>query len=153
MRTKTIGSDALSYIYLAVAIMGLGYTAFPLSPRNSPTVTAHLLEITGVVQLFVSDDPSMQTLAKESAKLLAERGREVELLPMVKFADLKRDSSGFSHEVEKGVTDIADDETAIILHSSGEPITPPYNPSRIAKWSLQVRLHFRSPSRSRGEAW
>lgn len=40
--------DALSYIYLIVALMSLGYAVFPLAPANDPEAIARLLETKAV---------------------------------------------------------------------------------------------------------
>ncbi|KAI0314061.1 acetyl-CoA synthetase-like protein [Amylostereum chailletii] len=123
-------SDSIGYIYLELAIMSLGFTAFPLSPRNSAAVTAHLLEKTGVVQLFVSGDLAMQTLAQDAVKILADKGLEVQLLPMVKYADLKRNTDN-DNVGDAKMVDIADDHVTLILHSSGTTAFPkPINITR-----------------------
>ena len=111
-------SDTLSYIYLMVAITSLGYTAFPLSPRNSPIVTSHLLERQNVVQLYVTSDSAMQTLAHEANKLLSDKGKGVALLPMVRFAELS--ALKVSSILETGIVEIADTDVTVILHSSGK---------------------------------
>ncbi|OJT05247.1 hypothetical protein TRAPUB_3954 [Trametes pubescens] len=114
-------SDALSYIFIEMAIMSLGYTAFPLSPRNLPVVTAHLLEKTGVSQLYASEDAAMQGSAKAAAKLLEEKGLHVDLLPMIKpeeWVSLPAGVEPFS------LADIADTDVTVILHSSGTTAFP-----------------------------
>lgn len=113
--------DALSYIFIEMAIMSLGYTAFPLSPRNLPVVTAHLLEKTGVSQLYASEDAAMQGSAKAAAKLLEEKGLHVGLLPMIKpeeWVSLPAGVEPFSP------VDIADTDVTVILHSSGSYYPP-----------------------------
>ncbi|KAJ3557933.1 hypothetical protein NM688_g1205 [Phlebia brevispora] len=117
-------SDTLTYVYMLVAIMSLGYTAFPLSPRNNPGVTAHLLEITGVQELYVSEDSAMQALASESAKLLSEKGLKVELLQMVKFTGLQGAKDRFEQFTRQSVVDIEDNDVTLILHSSGTTALP-----------------------------
>ncbi|KAI0669497.1 acetyl-CoA synthetase-like protein [Trametes maxima] len=114
-------SDTLSYIYLEVAILSLGWTAFPLSPRNSPVVTAHLLEKTGTVQLYASEDAGMQALASASVKLLNEKGIHVDVLPMIKPEDWLSVPAGSTPAT---VVDIKDDDVTVILHSSGTTAFP-----------------------------
>ncbi|KZT21918.1 acetyl-CoA synthetase-like protein [Neolentinus lepideus HHB14362 ss-1] len=111
-------SDTLTYIYLLVGIMSLGYTAFPLSPRNSPTVTAHLLEVTGVSQVYVSEDPAMQAIMRGAFDILHDKGLIVEPLPMIKPTDYAK-SSGPGK-----VVDIGDNDVTVILHSSGTTALP-----------------------------
>ena len=103
-----------------VAIMSLGFIAFPLSPRNNPTVTAHLLEKIGVDLLFVSEDSAMQALAREANELLAGRGiKSVEVVPMVRSLHLADKDAGDT--LKDGINDITDSDVTVIMHSSGEP--------------------------------
>ena len=101
--------------------MSLGYTVFPLSPRNNPTVTAYLLEKVGVHQLFVSEDLVMQTLAKEANKILSDKGNQpIALASIVRFAHLEdRDMGG---ALKDGIIDIADTDITVIMHSSGKSL-------------------------------
>ncbi|KAF7797380.1 hypothetical protein EIP86_008575 [Pleurotus ostreatoroseus] len=116
-------SDTLSYVYLTLAIMSLGHIAFPLSPRNSPVVTAHLLEKVGVDYIFVSEDPDMQALAKEANELLVAKGLQaVNIVAMTSIMNL--DPEDTTAGLETGIKDIADTDVAIILHSSGTTAYP-----------------------------
>lgn len=102
-----------------LAIMSLGHIAFPLSPRNSPIVTAHLLEKMGVTQIFVSEDSMMQTLAQDTNGLLVGKGMQaVKLIPMVSVMSLNTSTLG--EALENGIRDIAEADVTVILHSSGE---------------------------------
>ncbi|KAI0657838.1 acetyl-CoA synthetase-like protein [Cubamyces menziesii] len=114
-------SDALSYINLEVAVMALGYIVLPLSPRNSSIVTAHLLEKTGVRQLYVSTDDAMQNLARASVELLAHKGIKVDVVPMVTPDDWSKPAKGTGKAAMK---DIADTDVTIIMHSSGTTAFP-----------------------------
>ncbi|KAH9851149.1 acetyl-CoA synthetase-like protein [Lenzites betulinus] len=114
-------SDSLSYIILKVAVMSLGYTVFPLSQRNTAEVTAYLLEKTGVVQLYVSADAGMQSLATSSAGILGDKGVKVELLPMIVPSDWQ---SPALEDVHPTIVDVADTDVVVILHSSGTTSFP-----------------------------
>ena len=108
---------------MMIAIMSLGYIAFPLSPRNNPTVTAYLLDKIGVVQLFVSEDAAMQSLANEANKLSVEKGLlAVELIPMVKSMELH--SKEPVNILDTGIRDIKDNDVTVIMHSSGVFVAP-----------------------------
>ena len=97
--------------------MSLGHIVFPLSPRNSPVVTAHLLEKVGVDYVFVSADSDMQALAKEANESLVAKGLQaVSLLPMISIMSLDNNTAEI---LNIGIKDIADTDVAIILHSSG----------------------------------
>ncbi|KAI0708460.1 acetyl-CoA synthetase-like protein [Earliella scabrosa] len=106
-------ADSLSYIYTLVAIMSLGYTAFPLSPRSSSTVTAHLLETTGASQLLVSDDAAMQSLAQAAIAILEQKGVAIAVQKMLRPEDYRQASS------HPGMVDIGDDDVTVFYHSSG----------------------------------
>ncbi|KAI0819209.1 acetyl-CoA synthetase-like protein [Trametes gibbosa] len=109
-------SDALSYIFLEVAIMSLGYTAFPLSPRNVSEITAHLLEKTGGAQLYASADAAMQGLAKGAVEILEKKGVTVDLLPMIAPSDWQSPAEAY---MPAAVVEVAETDVAVILHSSG----------------------------------
>ncbi|OSC97571.1 acetyl-CoA synthetase-like protein [Trametes coccinea BRFM310] len=125
-------SDTLSYMYLIIAIISLGYTAFPLSPRNSAAVTAHLLESMGVVQLYASKDAGMQTLAREAIEILAKKGISVETIPMITPED--HESATSALPAADVPVHIDDDDVTIILHSSGTTAFP--KPIPITKLGL-----------------
>ncbi|KAH9889260.1 acetyl-CoA synthetase-like protein [Cubamyces lactineus] len=114
-------SDALSYIHLEVAIMALGYIAFPLSPRNSAVVTAHLLEKMAVCQLYVSVDDGMQKLARAAAEILAEKGLKVDIVSMITPEDMSKPANGTG---EAAMKDIGDSDVSAVLHSSGTTAFP-----------------------------
>lgn len=98
--------------------MSLGHIAFPMSPRNSPIVTAHLLEKVEVAHVFVSGDPMMQTLVKGANALLVGKGlRAVKMLPMINAMGLA--TNAFGEALETGINEIADTDVTVILHSSG----------------------------------
>ncbi|KAI0325855.1 acetyl-CoA synthetase-like protein [Cubamyces sp. BRFM 1775] len=109
-------SDALSYIYTMLAIVSLGDAVFPMSLGNSAQAIAHLAETTGIRQIFVSEDEGTQALVHDAAGLLREKGIEVDLVPMIKYADTEPTSD---QGEEARIVDIADDEVMMYLHSSG----------------------------------
>lgn len=126
-----------------IAIMSLGHIAFPLSPRNNPTVTAHLLEKMEVTQLFASEDSTIQALAQDANDLLVGKGmKAVKLIPMVKVMDLERDGDTSGEVLEAGINDIADTDVTVILHSSGRVLL-----QSGAMYSMSVltslHLHYR----------
>ncbi|RPD57315.1 acetyl-CoA synthetase-like protein [Lentinus tigrinus ALCF2SS1-7] len=121
-------SDTLSYIYVNVAIMSLGYIAYPLSPRNNPVVTAHLLEATGTTRVFVSADAAMQGLIRGAADILAQKGIQIDTFSVPRPED---HAQGAAHP---GLADISEGDTTIILHSSGTTALP--KPIRITRRGL-----------------
>ncbi len=93
--------------------MSLGYVAFPLSPRNNPIVTAHLLETTGATHVFVSRDTAMRSVIEGAATVLGKKGIKIDVFDMPRSSDYEQTSA------HPQVVDIADDDVTIILHSSG----------------------------------
>ncbi|KAI9059896.1 acetyl-CoA synthetase-like protein [Trametes sanguinea] len=114
-------ADQLSYLYLEVAIMSLGYTVFPISSRNSAEVVAHLVEKTRIRLLYVSADPEMRALARDAVKILNERNWQVWVMNMVTPEDYEKEHA--SRKVDRKV-DIGDDDVTMILHSSGTTAFP-----------------------------
>lgn len=110
-------TDSISFYTLKAGLMYLGLTPFPISTRNSAIAIAHLVTKTGVKQMFVSADPAMQRLARETNELLAKDGKEFELLPMPTFEDMYGPGGD---EALVSMGKVSPDKTCIILHSSGE---------------------------------
>lgn len=99
--------------------MSLGWTAFPMSPRNSAEGTARLLKETAARWIFTNTDGPINALVREAADLLASDGVELELLPMLAYGDLHGGSGNALDAKHFKITRIAHDDTMLILHSSG----------------------------------
>lgn len=102
--------------------MRVGLTPFPLSIRNSPIAIAHLIKKTEIQRLFVSPDPAMQRLCKDSLAILKQDGVDVEVIPMIQFDTISDESA---QAAELDMLDLQVPKTdmntlAIILHSSGK---------------------------------
>lgn len=111
--------DALSYIYLIVALMSLDYTVFPLAPANDPEALAHLLETKAVAQLFVSGDAEMQAMARSATDILRVKNITVALIPIVTpkdYVSLKPSGERRTRPIER----YAGDDVVLIMHSTGE---------------------------------
>ncbi|KAJ7171136.1 acetyl-CoA synthetase-like protein [Mycena filopes] len=113
-------SDTLSYIYLLIAIMSLGYTAFPMSPRNNAEATANLLKTTGAAYIFTNNDGPNHTLVNDARALLSKDGLSLDILPMPQYKDLMNMSDVKAMELPQ----IHNDDTMLILHSSGTTAFP-----------------------------
>ncbi|KAJ7171157.1 acetyl-CoA synthetase-like protein [Mycena filopes] len=123
-------SDSLSYIYLLIAIMSLGHTAFPMSPRNNAEATAHLLEKTGASYIFTNTEGTSPSLVKDAVALLSKQGVHVEIFPMAQYEELLS-----ATDVEAAdLPPIHADDTVLILHSSGTTAFP--KPIKITKKGL-----------------
>lgn len=99
--------------------MSLGYTVFPLAPANDPEAIAHLLETKAVVQLFVSDDAEVQAMARSAMDILRVKNITLELIPIVTpkdYVSLKSPEERRTRQVEG----FANDDVALIMHSTGE---------------------------------
>ncbi|KAJ6494041.1 acetyl-CoA synthetase-like protein [Mycena vitilis] len=126
-------SDTLSYIYLLIAIMSLGHTAFPLAPRNNAEATASLLRATGARRVFCNLDGPSSELARKAAVLLAKEGVQLDLLPMLRHEDLVQGIEA-SDRIEGIPQQVNRDDTVLILHSSGTTAFP--KPIKITKQGL-----------------
>ncbi|KIK57192.1 hypothetical protein GYMLUDRAFT_247153 [Collybiopsis luxurians FD-317 M1] len=120
--------DTITYFALVEGIMRAGYTAFPISTRNSDVAVAHLLKSTDSKFLFVSPDVAMQDLASRALSRLAyqdglvngEAGKQIDIFPTPVFEDLFQKTALNPEPSE--VTDM--ESIAIILHSSGSTSFP-----------------------------
>ncbi|KAJ7158106.1 acetyl-CoA synthetase-like protein [Mycena filopes] len=113
-------SDTLTYIYLLVAIMSLGHTAFPMSPRNSVEATASLLKTTGAAHIFTNTDEPNHALANDAAALLSKDGFHLDILPMPRYEELINMPDVKAMELPQ----IHNDDTMAVLHSSGTTAFP-----------------------------
>ncbi|KAK0492011.1 NRPS-like enzyme [Armillaria luteobubalina] len=105
-------TNGITFLTVVAGIIRAGYTAFPISTRNSPVAVAHLLERTGCKSLLVSADPAMQDIAR------TQDG--IKTVPMPTFEDLylKNDSEPLPH-VRPDL-----EQLALIVHSSGSTRFP-----------------------------
>ena len=111
--------DSISYVTLTQAILRAGFVAFPISTRNSPAAVAHLLRVADVQAVFVSGDAGMRRLAGEAIEQFEGKGEVFKVVDIPTFEEMYVASKGDAEKAtqweEAGV-----DETALILHSSGE---------------------------------
>ncbi|KAJ7485527.1 acetyl-CoA synthetase-like protein [Mycena latifolia] len=114
-------TDTLSYIYLLIAIMSLGLTAFPMSPRNNAEATANLLKNTGALSMFTNTNGPVSDLAKEAVALLSKDGLKLDLLPMVQC---ENSTQVLNAAAGKRTQQIEDNDVMLILHSSGTTAFP-----------------------------
>ena len=95
-----------------IGALRAGYTVFPISPRNSPEAIRHLLRSTNSVHLWVSAEPSLQSLAK-----VAMDGLDINISAMPVFEDIFfPPGSDFEPFLD---VKLDMDAPALILHSSG----------------------------------
>ncbi|KAI0050801.1 acetyl-CoA synthetase-like protein [Auriscalpium vulgare] len=126
-RGPTIGilasTDSISYFTAIYGILSLGFVPFPISPRNSPAAVAHLIRSSHIIQLFVSNDSAMQTIATEALDILKQEGTYVELLPMILYTDV---ASGRSDGMDTSpyARPLKLENDMCLLHSSGSSSFP-----------------------------
>ncbi|KAG7451555.1 acetyl-CoA synthetase-like protein [Guyanagaster necrorhizus] len=118
-------ADSITFLTVVSGIIRAGYTAFPISTRNSPAAIAHLLGSTRCKYLFVNADSAMQEIAH------LQDG--IKLIPMPTFEDLylKNDSEPLPY-----VPDWK--QIALIIHSSG---STRLGPSPIAYSHRNYMMH------------
>ena len=90
------------------------YIPFPLSPRFSPAVIAHLLKKSGASYILVNDDPKLQELIQEAVKLLG-KGTVVAIHKMPYFEDIFLQNSMFEYLPS---INLEPSDTAMLVHSS-----------------------------------
>ena len=95
---------------------------FPLSIRNSPAATAHLLRATNAQYVFV-DDGLMRNKLHEALSQRAGDAISIEVLTMPTFSVLFPVSSDISSITLGGFPSVPLDTPAMILHSSGKLLT------------------------------
>ncbi len=105
-------ADSITFLTVVAGIIRTGYSAFPISTRNSPAAIAHLLESTGCKNLFVSAEPAIQEVIR------MQDG--INTIPMPTFEDLylKNDSEPLPHVRPDW------EQPALIMHSSGSTRFP-----------------------------
>ncbi|KAE9396384.1 acetyl-CoA synthetase-like protein [Gymnopus androsaceus JB14] len=143
---KVIGilaiSDTITYSILCHSIIRTGHIPFPISPRLSPPMLAHLLEKTHPEYIFVSGIEGktmgvLQNLLQSAITLLdptrdstsqpyTDKMKDLpQIVPMPSFQDLFQDSQPAKEEMESNETAPTNvDSVALILHSSGSTAFP-----------------------------
>lgn len=106
--------DQLSYFALIAGIIRAGFCAFPISPRNSDAAVANLLRTSGAAFMLVSSDKPMQKLAL-AAKELLDGG----VMPVMDVPGFQEIYEGQPVQVPSSLQTKRDNETVLILHSSG----------------------------------
>jgi hypothetical protein len=95
-------------------MLRLGVVAFPISPRFSAAVIAHLLEKTAASYVFVSVERRLHDLARDAVASTSSPHGALIICSMPKFQDLYRRDAPFKSLPPK-VYDLS--STALIVHS------------------------------------
>ena len=104
-----------------VGIVRAGYTAFPISTRNSPAAIAHLLRKTNANHLLIGSESALRALVSEAFALLTDM-EPPSTSPMLLFDEIyKSDDEPF--EMLPAINFHMEDP-AVILHSSGSTAFP-----------------------------
>ncbi|KAJ7245422.1 hypothetical protein C8J57DRAFT_1361868 [Mycena rebaudengoi] len=104
------------------------YLVFPISPRNSPSAVAYLIDRVGVNYLLIGHEPAMLDLSTNAVNILKEQ-YPCTAVPDVSHVPLFEDLFLSDPERTLGPEDIpyeysGPDAPAIILHSSGSTAFP-----------------------------
>lgn len=114
--------DTITFFTVIAGIIRAGYTAFPISTRNSPAAVAHLLQKVNVAHVLVGSESALQALIAESLALVKDQAQPP-TSPMLSFSDIysaeDREHFFALPSVKHGV-----DDAAYILHSSGSTAFP-----------------------------
>ncbi|KAF8213914.1 hypothetical protein K438DRAFT_2148714 [Mycena galopus ATCC 62051] len=66
-------SDAIPYFVVFMSCLRANYVAFPISPRNSPSAVAHLIDKGAVDHLIIGHDPALLALATDATQVLKDK--------------------------------------------------------------------------------
>ncbi|KXN81361.1 hypothetical protein AN958_04748 [Leucoagaricus sp. SymC.cos] len=149
-------ADTITTFTTIVGMMRAGITVFPISPRFSPPVIAHLLAKNGVSHVLVSPEQHLQELAKEVITEVIHCYSECEpqIIPMLESSDLYANSkyiplsiaptnfAGFGfceseitfEQLPKRHWDLED--VAMIIHSSSSTSQYP----KSIRWTHRIAL-------------
>ena len=111
-------SDTITYATTELGIIRTEGTAFPISPRNSASGVAHLINKTGSKHIIVT--PDLNPLVDAAIAILKEQGFEipiVRLMPAFESLFPDDDSEDFEYLPEPKLKGL--DDPVIIMHSSG----------------------------------
>ncbi|KAF4618234.1 hypothetical protein D9613_011556 [Agrocybe pediades] len=89
-------SDSITYFTTLLSILRAGYVAFAISPRNSASAVAHLIDKVDVKCILVGRDPAPTKLADDALEIMATQypGKDKPALsPMPIFEDLYLDTT------------------------------------------------------------
>ncbi|KAK0205437.1 acetyl-CoA synthetase-like protein [Desarmillaria ectypa] len=113
-------SDTITFFTTFLGMFRAGIPFLALSPRNSPAALAHLLRTTKPTHLFVSEDGSLQELARDSFKFL-EDGHIPVIASMPFYEDLYIDDGSFIRlpPRERNLN-----ARTVVAHSSGSTSFP-----------------------------
>ncbi|CCM04238.1 uncharacterized protein FIBRA_06405 [Fibroporia radiculosa] len=121
-------SDYIPYITVAMGIMRANYVVFPISPRNSPSAIAHLIQAVGISHFLVGQEQAMTDLANATFDILRSKYPSTpipESSPLPIFQDL------YISESENSGADMEElydwggiDGLQYYLHSSGSTAFP-----------------------------
>lgn len=104
-------------------IIRANFIAFPVSPRNSATAVAHLINAVGITHILIGHEKSMVDLANDAFAILTSSYPSTPLpshspIPLFKDLFLSSNASTVSfHDIPYERTD--PDAVIFILHSSG----------------------------------
>ncbi|KAJ6583069.1 hypothetical protein DFH09DRAFT_978909 [Mycena vulgaris] len=122
-------SDTIPYFTLLMSCFRANYVAFPISPRNSPSAVAYLIDKVGVSHLLIGHEPAMLDLAKNALDILRAQyplrtAPDVSYVPL--FEDLFLPASGRHENIRDALPYEykGPDATVCIMHSSGSTAFP-----------------------------
>ncbi|KAK0184801.1 NRPS-like enzyme [Armillaria mellea] len=112
-------TNSITYFAIITGLMRLGFTPFPISPRNSAAAVTHLLKSTHSRHLVVGQDVSLQKVADKVCHQFweADVDNKITTIPMPRFSDLFSSKSGSYDPLPPVRPDWS--QTAFIMHSSG----------------------------------
>jgi len=112
--------DTITYATTELGIIRAEGVAFPISPKNSASAVAHLIDKTGTKHIIVT--PDLEPLTDAAIAIMKERGLKVPVVqPMPAFNDLFPDDDSEDFEYLPAPKFKGLEDPVCLLHSSGEP--------------------------------
>ncbi|EGO29034.1 hypothetical protein SERLADRAFT_444920 [Serpula lacrymans var. lacrymans S7.9] len=117
-------SDTISYYTTVMGIAYVGYTVFPMSPRNSAQAVAHLIRAARVTHIIVGAEKMFHDLAAAAIELLRHSGDHAPHVHEMPFFDKLYSHEEGDEDLPSQAVKSSLDTVVFILHSSGSTSFP-----------------------------
>jgi acyl-CoA synthetase (AMP-forming)/AMP-acid ligase II len=118
--------DSIMYWTYIYGILAAGHRPFPISPRNSAPIIAHLLKITNSSAIILDSDGALRKTAALALESLDESPQAIKVVLTARsFEQVFGDHNDPTIEEQPKFPMASDiDSEALILHSSGRFVKP-----------------------------
>ncbi|ESK85205.1 acetyl-CoA synthetase-like protein [Moniliophthora roreri MCA 2997] len=137
-------ADTISTFTVLIGLLRLGVVPFPISPRFSPRVVAHLLQKAGVSHVLLNDDPCLKLLVEEAVSIVEKEAKGelyIGMYTLPQYEELYVDT--WFPRLPKKIYDRS--STAMFVHSSNSSSDYP----KAVPWTVLMQSqHARIPLKS-----